>query len=801
MLAGERATLSRRVGAVAIGGCSGAFPRCLVALGFVGLSACTGSGGGNGGGEGGGSAAAAGEGDSGAAPRPALTSPPAEFAATPRLSLINAEAAYEADALGRDVTVAIVDSGIDRDHREFAGRIHPASIDIVTDSTATLDDESGHGSHIAGIVGAAADGRGVVGVAPESRILAIRADLRDSSVCDEPGCAYADDDVARAIRHGLDSGSDVVNISLGKDGPINRAYRRALERAADEGALVVTAAGNGGADALLTPAGLADADGLDGHLLAVGAVDDDGRPWSKSNSAERQSLARRLLMAPGVNVRSTDKDGGYARLEGTSMAAAHVSGAAAVLKSRFPSLTMGEVAAILLDSARDIGADGVDLATGRGLLDLEAALGPVGETSLPAGDHVEDGGPALSSTRLSLGRAFGDALTSAPALSEGMVVDSYDRPYRLDLGDLVEHPPQRLDLEGLMVEAAHRKRVVLTGPALSATLFFETPEAAGILETPEASGRRRNAPTDDGRVAGLSLDQGLGGAGRVRFGVGLSAAARLAPTALGGDDASGAEASGLFLDGSGLTAPLDGAFGEVSGVGYGLALAEDVGFALGLARLDGKAEDGRPQEGADGGGRMVAATLEKGWGRHRLRLGLRLVEEAASLLGSHGGGGLALPEGSRSVFFDLGGRIALAEGVTLLGRASLGETDPGRSQGLIGEWRTVRSSAMALALIAEDILDEGDRLGLLVAQPLRVEAAAATIDMATSRDLEGQVSRRRERVELVPSGREIDLELAYGRTLGPATAARGWLLFRRHPGHDAAAGPDLGLGMRLTRRF
>ena len=88
-------------------------------------------------------------------------------------------------------------------------------------------------------------------------------------------------------------------------------------------------------------------------------------------------------MAPGQNINSTTINNGYSFISGTSQSTAFVSGAAAALKSAFPSLSMAEVTQILLDNARDLGAEGTDLVYGRGLVDLEAALQPSGTLSIP----------------------------------------------------------------------------------------------------------------------------------------------------------------------------------------------------------------------------------------------------------------------------------------------------------------------------------------------------------------------------------------------------------------------------------
>ncbi|MEZ5865884.1 MAG: S8 family peptidase, partial [Geminicoccaceae bacterium] len=345
----------------------------------------------------------------------------AETAANYGVAQIGADSAYSAGARGNGVKVAVIDSGISLSHSEFAGRIDTAnSIDIVTGSRSTLEDRSGHGSHVAGIIAANADGKGMRGVAPSASLMAIRADLRDSDVCSTPGCGYFDDDVAAALNHARSHGANIINLSIGKDSPVNGAYRSALEAAVRSGLLVVVAAGNQRQDEPLQPGLLAEEPGLQGGLLVVGAVDKDGNIYNQSNRAG--DVESHYLVAPGVNIYSTYRDGGYQRLTGTSMAAPHVAGAAAVLKSAFPSLSMREVGEILLATADDLGARGRDQVYGNGLVNLDRALAPVGRQQVAGGDTVAGQRFDVASSSVQLGAAFGDALSGSSALANGMVL-------------------------------------------------------------------------------------------------------------------------------------------------------------------------------------------------------------------------------------------------------------------------------------------------------------------------------------------------------------------------------------------
>jgi subtilisin family serine protease len=254
---------------------------------------------------------------------------------------------------GEGVVVAVIDSGIDADHPDLAGRLHrnPGEIpdnglddddngfvddvfgwDFV-DSDATPQDGLGHGTHVAGTLAASADDAfGVAGVAPGVEILALRGlDDRGS------GAASA---LAAAVRYAADAGADVLSNSWG--GRLeSRLIADAFAYAHALGAVSVAAAGNSNADvALFQPANLDE-------VIAVAAIDPDGLRASFSNHGLGIDVS-----APGVDVLSLNANAGdntiararperivetdHLRLDGTSMACPHVSGAVAVLVALYP---------------------------------------------------------------------------------------------------------------------------------------------------------------------------------------------------------------------------------------------------------------------------------------------------------------------------------------------------------------------------------------------------------------------------------------------------------------------------------
>lgn len=288
---------------------------------------------------------------------------------------------------GRGVVIAVVDTGVDLRHEDLAGRLLPGR-DFVDDD-GDPQDEHGHGTHVAGVAAATAgNGRGVAGVAPGARILPVR-------VLDEDG-AGSSRDVARGIRWAVDRGARVVNLSLGDLGQplFGPAFDDAIAYAWSHGAVPVVAAGN----EFLLSSGYSDQ-----NALVVSATDRNDRKPAYSSGV---GGAKWGMAAPGgaggptahdeEDVLSTywapGRRNAYAYLAGTSMAAPHVAGAAAILLGL--GLSPRETVQRLLTTARDVGSQGRDRTFGHGRLDAAAATAGLGGGSSGATSEAETAAPA-----------------------------------------------------------------------------------------------------------------------------------------------------------------------------------------------------------------------------------------------------------------------------------------------------------------------------------------------------------------------------------------------------------------------
>jgi subtilisin family serine protease len=263
------------------------------------------------------------------------------------LDLLSTEAAW-AIGTGRGAVVAVIDSGVDGSHPDLAAAMVPGKNTRTDrgDYSSPDTDTNGHGTHVAGIIAARANnGKGIAGVAPDAQIMPVK-------VLDSDGSGWMAD-VIEGIIWAAQNGADVINMSLG--GPDADFSAAAIEFAQSRGVVVVAAAGNEGSNTPMYPAALPG-------VVSVSALDDDGSLASYSNYGDTVDIA-----APGSQIVST-VPGGYSGMTGTSMAAPHVAGVAALIRGYSPS---ADVQAVLVTTA-------VSAALGRqagvGVVAADAAL-------------------------------------------------------------------------------------------------------------------------------------------------------------------------------------------------------------------------------------------------------------------------------------------------------------------------------------------------------------------------------------------------------------------------------------------
>lgn len=287
------------------------------------------------------------------------------------LEAIGARAAYEAGLTGKGVTVAIVDCGIATAQREVLRNVSRRSTDVVPNRKLPIRDP--HGAYTAAPLAAALNGRGMVGVAYNATVLAVRADVEGGL---DGKCAFRPSDLARGLDYAAQQKARVVVLPLQHGKPLGPAFEAALQRVVDAGAVVVIAAGNRNGPDPSWPAMYAVDPRYSGSIVVAGATGYYGAITHWSNRAGR--VKAWYIAAPGEWV-LTDCLAKCQLVSGTSFSTSYVAGGLALMMEAWPQMSGKDVAARLLASARDAGDAGVDDVYGRGVLDLGGAFTAVAE--------------------------------------------------------------------------------------------------------------------------------------------------------------------------------------------------------------------------------------------------------------------------------------------------------------------------------------------------------------------------------------------------------------------------------------
>ncbi|WP_131739485.1 type VII secretion-associated serine protease mycosin [Actinomadura roseirufa] len=262
---------------------------------------------------------------------------------------------------GAGVTVAVIDTGVNASLPDLSGAVLPGT-DVATSSDDGRQDHDraeGHGTAMASLIASRGTKSGFMGIAPEAKILPIYS----------PG--VTPDMTSKAIRFAVDHGAKVVNISQGStSGGMfpNHCPPKLLDAvkyAESKDVVIVASAGNegGGANAVTYP-------GSCPGVLAVGAVDHQGRPWAQTQRQDYVTVA-----APGAGVGGIGKSGHvYTTGEGTSQASALTAGAVALVRGKNPEMTARQVVQLITNTAKDFGEPGRDDQLGYGVVSITRAL-------------------------------------------------------------------------------------------------------------------------------------------------------------------------------------------------------------------------------------------------------------------------------------------------------------------------------------------------------------------------------------------------------------------------------------------
>lgn len=554
-----------------------------------------------------------------APPPPTPTPPPSldtpEYRRSNAATQSNVLSVWAAGLSGAGVLAGIVDTGIDTASAEFAGRIHPSSRDI-TGAGRPLTDEDGHGTFVAGVLGAARNNASIVGIAPDASLAVMRGD-RSGSCSTDKGCSFTDASVAAGVNAATDAGARVINISLGGSSG-SLVLRQAFARAGAQGSILVIGAGNDGKDQIDPLPQSALQNGNRDTILVVGAATAARDIASFSNRAG--TAASNFLLAPGQSIRAFDHTGAEFLVSGTSIAAPVVSGAVALMAQAFPNLTPAQIVDLLLRTADDLGAPGPDPVYGRGLLNIGRAFAPQGPTTLAA-----TAVPVSTTTNGTLGAPLGDGTSFRMALGEVEIADGYGRRYGLLIGDTLGAPGA-----GRVGAALADAPVAVTGFAIrsgAVRMGFTGVRRAAVPGLPafaDPDVHLGDAQKGLGPFSARAARMGDGG-----LDLSLGALRLAAGTGLAAPRMPGASAS------PGLATP-DAVAGLAQSRGLQMMVSSTLGpveLALGH-RVESERLPGLPDAAGPGEARSHLAAAALARGPARLSLHMEQRDEAGTLLGT-----------------------------------------------------------------------------------------------------------------------------------------------------------------------
>lgn len=733
-------------------------------------------------------------------PRPTQS----EIASSNFLPLINAGFRYRASSGGRGIVVAVIDDGVETRHPD---------LDAEQFSYSDARPPAEHGTAVAGVIAARQNGRGMHGVAWNASVVSLENCFTRGSTCSATerqlgqANALASDIVSAAgLRRDYggagstpEASAHIINMSWGPElgrvhygaGPEKLSAMRA---AASQGRIMVAALGNselpgpeGG------PASVVGDSRIAGLGIAVGALNASGTgAASFSNRCGTGSVAQYCLFAPGEHIYTTSRSGSrvsWGLFTGTSFATPVVSGAAAVVWGEFPNKTGRQIVARLLDTADRSGVFGNSSIYGRGRLDIEAALNPVGLTQF----RLESGGtaPAHSSV-VSLPSGF-QAPSSVAGISSAVAYDEQDFPFRYDLNAAFQDSQSTATsgaLESFMASLGGARSYVPVGQsaAFEFTVDEEDSAASGLGMYPDD---RENSDMQ-------SFEAHFQPRPEVNFSLGhhvnYSGASNRA--VLG-------HTSGTVLSASSSVAPFT-AFAERDSLGWSLAWQSDERTTVDLVGQVGEDRHGSGETRLASVGltRRIAA----GW---TAGAQAGTLQEEQTLLGIRSEGGFAGLSDADTHFVDVSLLGSVTPNVTVFGSLSRGKTGGRQVDGgssLVSGWEDMNAGSFLVGGEWTDLgVADSGRLVLTVGSPLRASNAQLRLRVPDEGGADQELSYTTEPVNLTPSGRETRVQLVYETDLSGSGqvsslfALGGYM--RLEPDHDAKADTDCGLAVKYKVQF
>ena len=691
------------------------------------------------------------------------------------LDLIKASSAYARGATGRGAIIGIMDSGVDNSHQELNGfnKIISGSYLVYQDRSPTTD-EKRHGSHVSGIALGERDGSGIHGVAFDAQLFFISIELGTAGDTYEPATIDStvdftgiDNSWSQLEAEFVTNNVTVVNGSFGYQGNINdyteqnirEAFPKTIDvlaqpqKANQDKTIFVWAAGNGGgyADqgvdysspevfgglAYLLPE-------LRGNTAAVVSVDEDGSISSFSN---RCGVAKDYcLAAPGRSILSIYAEDSptydsYGRASGTSMAAPHVSGGIALLADYFEGqLGNTEILQRLFATANKSGIYAESDIYGQGLMDLNAATQPLGTAM------IATSGASLSNLTIQeegtyigiIGPAFGNSIANRLGELSYVVFDDLGAPFKRSMDKrILNNIPNINWLTSFQLNPNKRVYQRTFSTKSGSDLEVGLVDKFSYVDAPSLWANT------DSNLAYFSFSQTISETSKLFFGNGTSPNTYLNTT-------KDNHHRGIpFLDFS----------SEGSFVGLDISLPLNKSFLFSF--FEGSHQDNQRFLNSLGGSKGVFFEFKDRNKSSLVSYQMGVMKDSTSLLGISAEGGFGSPNNSSTSFLGFESLNAF-RAVSLRSSIHLGKNSSSfNGLGFINEMDDSIFTAFNFSLFKNNIFVQNDSLSLEIYQPLRSEVSTMNLNLPVGRTKDRKILFNDYKIDLTPSGRQINSQLVY----------------------------------------
>lgn len=481
-------------------------------------------------------------------------------------------------------------------------------------------------------------------------------------------------------------------------------------------------------------------------------------------------------------------------ISGTSFAAARLAGIAAAVLRNAPFLSAEELAQVIFATA----IDSSDPRIGNGFVaNAEQVINsPAGPSSIPDGDG--GGGAGLAAAGLLVGAAVGAAVLyddDGETLEKTLVLDSFGRPFQVDLTELASIEDGRLSISRFFdsLEQRHGSTSIRLGEHHSLEAAYVTSD----LDVVDPA--KYFAFEDDPAFADRNLDWVLSVSGDHPNGIHYELNKNRDPSLNFGvmDSVYGGSVGGRsnFLSGQSFAVPLLGFSAVADSMSFGFGDDHGFGLDFGVVRTD---EDQRY------GLESTAAVVEGSYGfndRAEISFQLGRLEESGSLFGGSSGGTFGV-DATATLAASLSGSLRIADETHLVGNYGIARSEVDQAEtGLLKNFSSLRSDWFGIGLVSDEVFRKGDQLGVAFSRPLRVAEGEVDLHVPQARDFEGNIYKDESRISLEPGGNEYTLESYYLRSLGRRSSIGAYLMLRNEPNHVAGSGTDVTVLASYRARF